>query len=352
MQELFCICCISVFMKKILITGWLWYIGSHAVIAFEKAGYSPVILDNCSHTSETVISGIEKILWYFPPFFQGNMGDAALLERIFSEHSFDAVIHFAGLKSVGESTKHISLYHKNNISESIVLFEMMEKFGVRNIIFSSSATVYDGKNAPFFSEEDSLWTINPYGTTKLVLEKILEDYARHAGWAVMCLRYFNPIGAHPSGYIGEMPQWIPNNLLPYILEVAQWKREFLSIFWNDYDTPDGTGVRDYIDVNDLVEAHLSAYTHLQVGNTILNLGTGKWMSVLEMLRLTEEVIWKDIASKIVPRRNGDLPICCANPEKAQKLLSWKAHTSPKQSISTSWNFLQKNISSPLSPLWK
>lgn len=249
--------------KIILITGGAGYIGSHAVVAFERAGYKTVIVDNFSNSDKTNLDGIDKILGYSPDFFECDISDEKIISKIFEKYNFDGVVHFAGLKAVGESCKKPLLYHENNVAGSLVLFRVMAKYGVKKIIFSSSATVYRADNLPPFTEEMALGTTNPYGTTKLHLEKILEELATFDGWSVTNLRYFNPIGAHESGFIGEKPNGIPNNLLPYVLDVALEKREKVLVFGGDYATIDGTGVRDYIDVNDLVDAHLLAYENLE-----------------------------------------------------------------------------------------
>lgn len=230
------------------------------------------------------------------------------------------MIHFAGLKAVGESCEKPILYHSNNVGGSIELFRVMEEFGVRNIVFSSSATVYHPENQSPLTEDMRLGTTNPYGTTKLVIEKLLEDLARDAHWSVIALRYFNPIGAHPTGYIGELPNGIPNNLLPYIMDVAIGKREKVWVYGDDYDTRDGTGVRDYIDVCDLVEAHISAYQHLRDGYSPINIGTGKGTSVLEMIDMVQSVTGQTIPYEIAPRRSGDIAECFARVDTASNTL--------------------------------
>lgn len=327
--------------QTLLITGWLWYIGSHAVVAFEQAGYQTLIIDNLINSSEESIIWIEKILGYSPLYFEGDICDTLFLENIFSKYSIDGVVHFAWLKAVWESTEKIWLYHRNNVSGSIALFEVMERFAVRKCIFSSSATVYDPINAPEYIEWQSLGTTNPYGTTKLVIEKLLEDYAQHAHWSIISLRYFNPIWAHPSGYIWEIPNGIPNNLLPFVFDVASWKRAYLRIFWDDYETHDGTGVRDYIDVCDLIEAHKKAFERLETGFIALNIGTGKWKSVTEMKDLVEKVTGTYIAYQVYPRREGDIAEFYANSQKAKEYLEWKSETSLEESIKNGWNFIQK-----------
>lgn len=262
-----------------------------------------------------------------------------MLEMLFQKYNFDGVIHFAGLKSVGESTKHISQYQENNISGSIILFSIMERYGVRKIIFSSSATVYRSDNISPLTETMPVGTTNPYGTSKLVIEKLLEDYAMHAGWSIVNLRYFNPIGAHPSGYIGETPNGIPNNLLPYILDVAVGKREMLTVYGNDYDTPDGTGVRDYIDINDLIDAHVLTYETLSVGCTLYNVGTGKGRSVLEMIHAVEQVSGKNIPYAVGSRRAGDLASVFASVEKIHTEKGWYATRTLEESVESAWNFI-------------
>lgn len=255
----------------ILITGGTGYIGSHAVVAFEQAGYQTVIIDNLANSSKDTLYGIEKILWYTPPFYECDIRDIQWLEAIFEKYDFDGVIHFAWLKAVGESCENISTYQDNNVGGSISLFSIMEKFAVRKMIFSSSATVYNTNNTPPFTEDMSVGTTNPYGTSKLVIEELLKDYALHAWWDVASLRYFNPIWNHQSGYIGELPNGVPNNLLPYIMQVLLWEREKLTIFGDDYETLDGTGVRDYIDVSDLVDAHLQVYEQIQKWYDVYNI---------------------------------------------------------------------------------
>jgi UDP-glucose 4-epimerase len=332
--------------KKILITGWTGYIGSHAVVAFEEAGYETVILDNLSNSSDETLENIWNILWYIPEFYKCDLRNIDEIKNIFEEHVFDWVIHFAGAKAVWESCEDPIYYFQNNISGSINLFEVMKDFWVKNIIFSSSATVYDSENTAPLSEKNKLWTVNPYGTSKLLLEKILEDLARFAQFQVISLRYFNPIWAHPSGKIWENPEWVPNNLLPYIMKVATWELTKLNVYWDDYDTLDGTWVRDYIDVNDLVEGHLLAYKKLEKNQwvsfcDVYNLWVGKWASVLEMIKESEDITWKKINYSFVDRRTGDLweVYCC--PDRAKNELWFDAKVSLKESLKNSWKFYKK-----------
>ncbi len=276
----------------ILITWWSWYIWSHAVVLFEQAGYSVVIVDNFINSDSSNLDGIFNILWYKPIFYEWDMRNCDFLESVFNRHKFEAVIHLAWLKSVRESCINPIDYYDNNIIWSLNLFHVMEKFSVKNIIFSSSATVYDRINAPCYKEDNLVNWTNPYGTTKIVIEKILEDLSIHAWWSVMSLRYFNPIWSHESWLIGENPKWIPNNLMPYIFSVAKGHRPYIEIFGNSYITIDWTWVRDYIDVNDLAYWHLGALHKNEIGFTALNLGSWSWISVMQMIKLVESVIEK------------------------------------------------------------
>lgn len=327
-------------MKTLLLTWAMGYIGSHAIVAFEQAWYKTVTIDNLSNSSRETLLGIEKILWFVPDFYEGDIRDREFLVSIFEQYEFDAVIHFAGLKAVGESCDEPFKYYHANIEWSICLFEVMEEYGVRKIIFSSSATVYRSDNESPLNENMALGTTNPYGTTKLVIEQILQDLATQKEWSVSSLRYFNPIGAHPSGYIGEVPRGTPNNLFPYILDVARGVRSHLNIYGNDYDTPDGTGVRDYIDVCDLVDAHILAYKKMQRGYEAINIGMGQWTSVLEMIYLTEGVLWKSIPYTFSPRRPGDLATVYCDASYAHDRLNWKATRSISESIENWWRFIQ------------
>lgn len=324
---------------KILLTGATGYIGSHAVIAFEEAGYETVILDNFSNSSLEVLHGIKKILGYQPIFYKWDIRDKNFLQKIFRENDFDGVIHFAGLKSVWESMEKPFLYHENNIFGTMILTEVMNEYNVKKIIFSSSATVYSAENIPPFSENAKLGTSNPYGTTKLATEFLLSDLAKTKNFSAISLRYFNPIGAHSTGHIGENPNGIPNNLLPYIFDVASGKQEFVQIFGNNYPTKDGTGERDYIDVCDLVDAHILAYKNLEIGHKAINIWTGSATSVLEMIRMVEKISGKKIPYKIVDRRPGDLATVYCVPNLAKKFLKWEAIRTIEESILNGWKFI-------------
>ncbi len=332
--------------KIILITGWLWYIWSHWVVSFEKAWYKTVIVDNLCNSNISTLDWIEKILGYKPDFFKIDLRDKNKLEEIFKKYNFDWVIHFAGLKAVWESCEKPNLYFDNNVNWSINLFSLMEKYWVKNIIFSSSATVYSQDNSLPLTEKSKLWTSNPYWTTKLLIENILEDLAHFSWFNVINLRYFNPIWAHESWFIWENPEGIPNNLLPFIMKVANWELDKLSIFGDDYDTVDWTWVRDYIDVVDLIDGHLKAYEFLNnlefdwfVYN--FNLWVWNWISVLEIIKETEKVIWKKINYEIVDRRDWDLAEVYCNPNKANNILWWKAKISLDESLKNSWRFYNK-----------
>ncbi|MDP2090194.1 MAG: UDP-glucose 4-epimerase GalE [Candidatus Gracilibacteria bacterium] len=357
--------------KTILITGGTGYIGSHGVVAFEQAGYKTVIVDNLSNSSINTLDGIEKILGYKPDFYQIDLRDILSLDELFKKYDFDGVVHFAGLKAVGESCDKPLEYFDNNIVGSLKLFELMNKYDVKNIIFSSSATVYDmsttqdsphpsplprgeGIDQLGISENNATGnTTNPYGTTKYLLEQILIDLSKFSAFKVMNLRYFNPIGAHNSGYLGEDPFGIPNNLLPYIMKVANGELKQLQVFGSDYDTIDGTGVRDYIDVVDLIDGHLKAFekliTHPPAGTSlekgrnlgqfeVYNLGVGKGVSVLEMISESEKVTGKKIDYKLVDRRPGDVAQVFCDPSKALNELGWNSETSLENSLKNSWKF--------------
>ncbi len=339
-------------MQTILITWWTWYIGSHWVVAFEQAWYETIIIDNFSNSNQKQLDGITKILWYTPKFYNIDLKDKKELKKVFEENDIDGVIHFAWLKAVWESCKQPSMYFENNISWSINLFSCMENYNVKNLIFSSSATVYDQKifEKNDFSgakETDATWnTSNPYWTSKYLIEQVLNDLATFANFNIINLRYFNPIWAHESWYIWEDPNWIPNNLLPFIMKVANWELKELKVFGNDYDTEDGTWKRDYIDVVDLIKWHLKAYekiTTFSINGNIenYNLWTWKSVSVLKMIEKTEKVTWKKISYNIAPRREWDLADVYCNPSKWERKLNWKATISLEESLKNSWNFYSK-----------
>lgn len=333
--------------KTILITGWTWYIGSHCVVAFEQAWYKTVIIDNLCNSNISTLDWIEKIIWYKPDFFKVDLRDKKAIEEVFKKYNFDGVLHFAWLKAVWESIEKPLEYFDNNVSGSICLFEIMKKYDVKNIIFSSSATVYNfDNNIPYIEGQKTWKTLNTYSNTKFLIEKILEDLSKFSEFNSINLRYFNPIWAHKSWIIGENPEWIPNNLLPFIMKVAAWEIDSLKIFGSDYDTIDWTWVRDYIDINDLIIWHILAYNKIEKHNNVwlydcINLWVWKWTSVLEIIEVTEKVIWKKINKEIVWRRKWDLAEFYCNSEKAQKELWWKAETSLEESIENSWKFYNK-----------
>lgn len=327
--------------KMILVTGGTGYIGSHTVVELLTTGHEIIILDNLSNSRREVLQSIEEITGICPDFVEGDMRDAALLKALFTRYRFDAVIHFAGLKAVGESVSKPLEYYENNVHGSMVLFQTMARHDVKQLVFSSSATVYGDPDTLPIREDAPLRATNPYGRTKLMIEEILEDIAKaDPGWRIATLRYFNPIGAHRSGLIGEAPNGIPNNLLPYVAQVATGKLEYLSVFGNDYPTPDGTGVRDFIHVVDLALGHLKALDFLRAhaGLHVFNLGTGKGYSVLEIVRAFEQVSGKTVAYKMVPRRPGDIASCYANTDKALLELGWQAERGLDLMCADAWRW--------------
>ena len=313
---------------KILVTGGTGYIGSHTCVELINNGHEVIIVDNLYNSSIEVLDKIEKITGTKPKFYEIDILDKDKLEKVFVENKIDAVIHFAGYKAVGESVSMPLVYYKNNISGSINLYELMKKYDVNNIVFSSSATVYgDDYDVPFKEEYGYGTATNPYGSTKLMNEMILTDLCKaNQNMSTVLLRYFNPIGAHESGLIGEVPSGTPNNLVPYIADVATGKREFLNVYGNDYDTKDGTGVRDYVHVVDLAKAHVLAieYACKNKGCEVINIGTGKGYSVLEVVHAYEKACGHSIAYKIVDRRPGDIATCYADTAKAKRLLGFEA----------------------------
>lgn len=326
---------------KILVTGGTGYIGSHTCVELLNQGYEVVIFDNLYNSKIEVLDKIEAITGKKPLFYKADMLQKEEIRRIFEEHTFDAVIHFAGLKAVGESVEKPLLYYQNNLTGTINLCELMAEYKCKRIIFSSSATVYGSPQTVPITEDFPLGTTNPYGTTKLFLERILSDLCvPDKDWSVVLLRYFNPIGAHESGLIGEAPNGIPNNLMPYITQVAVGKLPVLGVFGNDYDTPDGTGVRDYIHVVDLARGHVHAVDRVisSSGVNIYNLGTGNGYSVLDIVRAFEAANGVKIPYEIKPRRAGDIAICYANPQRAENELGWKAEYDLERMCRDSWRF--------------
>ena len=327
---------------SILVTGGAGYIGSHTVVELLNQGEDVVIVDNLVNSSVKSLDGVEEITGKRPKFYECDIRDKAGLDAIFEKEDISACIHFAGLKAVGESVAKPWLYYENNINGTLVLLKSMEEHGVKNIVFSSSATVYgDPKEIPITENCPKGEITNPYGQTKSMLEQVLMDIQKaDPEWNVVLLRYFNPIGAHESGLIGENPNGIPNNLMPYITQVAVGKREFLGVFGNDYDTVDGTGVRDYIHVVDLAIGHLRALDKIKEnpGVAIYNLGTGHGYSVLEVVSNFEKATGVKIPYKIMPRRAGDIATCYASPEKAKKELNWEAKRDIYDMCKDSWKW--------------
>lgn len=330
---------------KILITGWLWYIASHAVTLCTEYDIQPILLDNCINSDPGVHQILCEMLGYHIPRYRGDIAKPDLIRQICREHEIVAVMHFAAYKSVGDSCSNPFAYYANNVWWTMRMCEELNKHWVRTILFSSSCTVYGMWPwvVPPFDESLSRSTTNPYGTTKFINELMFEDLARHLGWRVMLLRYFNPIGAHPSWKIGENPIWVPTNLLPYIMRVAVGQYDKLSIWWGDYDTPDGTAIRDYIHVMDLASAHIYALKHLINQETwyydVVNLWTGIGTSVMEMLRICEWVVWHQIPYQVFSRRSGDIQSAYADPNKAHHMLWWVARYTVRDAVRDSWNYM-------------
>lgn len=328
----------------ILVTGGTGYIGSHTCVELLQKGYEVVVFDNLFNSSIDVLDKIYEITGKKVCFYKADMRDKESMRPVFEEHDVDAVIHFAGLKCVPESVEKPLLYYKNNIAGTLNLCELMNEYGCKRIIFSSSATVYGSPKTVPITEDFPLSTTNPYGSTKLMLEGILSDFCvPDKEWGVVLLRYFNPIGAHESGLIGDDPNGVPNNLMPYIMRVATGRLPELGVFGNDYDTPDGTGVRDYIHVADLARGHVNAVEKVMSseGVNIYNLGTGKGYSVLEIVRAFEEASGVKIPYSIKPRRAGDIATCYADPSKAKEELGWTAEYDLKKMCEDSWRFAKK-----------
>lgn len=330
---------------KILVTGGMGYIGSHTVVELLTAGHEVIVIDNLSNADPSVQQRVAQITGRAFEFFEADIRDRPVMESVFAQHKFDSVIHFAGLKAVGESVAQPLRYYDNNFVGSVVLLETMAKFGVKSLVFSSSATVYgDPASVPIY-EDFPLAATNPYGRSKLMIEEMLRDlYRSDTSWRIALLRYFNPVGAHESGLIGEAPNGIPNNLLPYVAQVAEGRREQLSVYGNDYPTPDGTGLRDYIHVVDLAVGHLKTLAKLasDPGIFTYNLGTGQGNSVLEMVRAFAAASGREIPYQIVARRPGDIAACYADATLAERELGWKAERNVEQMCADAWRWQFKS----------
>ncbi len=329
---------------KVLLTGSCGYIGSHTLVELLDRGYEVVGIDNFSNSKREVIDNIKKITGKDFVFYEGDVCDKTILEKIFNENKIDIVIHFAGYKAVGESTLKPLMYYRNNIDSTLSLLEVMDEYNCHNFIFSSSATVYGKPHTLPIKENFPLSATNPYGTTKLTIEYILKDlYKSNNDWNIVILRYFNPVGAHKSGLIGENPNGIPNNLMPYIVKVANKEYDHLNVFGNDYDTPDGTGVRDYIHVVDLAIGHIKAIDDIlnNCGLDIFNLGTGNGYTVLDIVNSFEKVNNVEIPYEIKPRRDGDIDACYADPTYAYEKLGFKASHSLDDMCKDSYNYVNK-----------
>ena len=329
----------------ILVTGGAGYIGSHTVVELLSAGHELLILDNFSNSSPRVLERIEQISGRRPSVIDGDIRDGALLEKLFATYPIASVIHFAGLKAVGESVEQPMRYYDNNVVGSLRLFEAMARAGVYRLVFSSSATVYGDPHAVPIDESFPLQATNPYGRSKLIIEEMLRDIGRaDPQWRVVLLRYFNPVGAHSSGLIGEDPQGIPNNLMPFVAQVAVGRRAELSVFGGDYPTADGTGVRDYIHVVDLARGHLAALDALerQDGVVPVNLGTGRGYSVLEVVKAFEKASGQAVPYRIVDRRPGDIAACYADPVRARELLGWSAERDIDAMCADAWRWQSAN----------
>jgi len=331
---------------KIFVTGGTGYIGSHTVVELLESGYEVTVFDNLVNSSKVVLERLEQITGKRPEFIEGDIRDAELLRKIFADAPFDAVIHFAGLKAVGESVRNPLEYYDNNVGGSITLYEEMARAGIFRLVFSSSATVYgDPETVPIRENAKTGGVTNPYGRTKLMNEEICRDMARaDERWSIALLRYFNPVGAHPDGRIGEDPAGIPNNLMPYIAQVAVGRLKELPVFGNDWPTPDGTGVRDYIHVVDLAKGHLKALEKIaeRTGAEVWNLGTGQGYSVLEMIAAFERASGKKVPYRIAPRREGDIAACWADPASAAEELGWRAELGLDAMMRDSWRWQSMN----------
>jgi len=330
---------------NILVTGGAGYIGTHTLIELIESGHTVSVIDNLSNSHAEALRRVEKITRTSIPFYQFDLRDSGNVDTVFKNNTFDAVIHFAGLKSVGQSVAHPLEYYSNNIDSTLVLLDMMQKYHVKKIVFSSSATVYGTPEALPLTEESriGIGITNPYGQTKFMIEQILQDISKaDPAMEITILRYFNPVGAHSSGLIGEDPNGIPNNLLPYVAQVAIGRLEKVSVFGDDFDTPDGTGVRDYIHVVDLAKGHVAALNHMNVGVSTYNLGTGQGVSVIELIKAFGEAAEKNIPYKITGRRPGDVASCYASAEKAADELGWKAEKTIEDACMDSWRWQTRN----------
>lgn len=333
---------------SILITGGAGYIGSHTLVELANANYDFIVYDNLSNSSQESLKRVEKIIGKSITFINGDIRDTQKLKEVFSSHTISSVIHFAGLKAVGQSVEQPLEYYDNNVLGTLRLLEVMKEFGCKKIVFSSSATVYgDPATTPILENFPVGGTTNPYGTSKYMIERILEDlYVSDNTFKIVILRYFNPVGAHKSGTIGEDPNGIPNNLMPFITQVAVGKREYLSVFGSDYDTHDGTGVRDYIHVVDLAYGHVKAIEYLDTNENIkpliVNLGTGTGYSVLDVVKAFEKASGKKVPYKLVDRRAGDIAKCFANPSYAKEILAWVAKRNLDEMCEDSWRWQSNN----------
>ena len=329
---------------KVLVTGGAGYIGSHTVVELLNDGFEVVVVDNLLNASKESLARVERITGKKVTFYEADVRDGKKMREIFSAHKIDWVIHFAGLKAVCESVQKPLEYYDNNIGSTLVLLQTMREYNVKNFVFSSSATVYGNPERLPLDEECSLSTTNPYGATKLMQENILKDlYVSDHEWNIALLRYFNPVGAHESGLIGEDPKGIPNNLMPYVAQVASGKLQKIGVFGSDYPTPDGTGVRDYIHVVDLARGHVAAIRGLkEAGVHIYNLGTGNGYSVLDMIAAFSKACGKELPYEIKPRRAGDIPTCFATSAKAEKELGWKAQYDLEKMCADQWNWQKNN----------
>ena len=332
-------------MKTILVTGGAGYIGSHTLIELINNNFEVVVIDNLANSSRESLRRVEQITGHEIPFIEADVRDQSALDDIFTTYDIDSVIHFAGLKAVGESVAKPLEYYDNNLVSTMTLLEAMREHNVKQLVFSSSATVYGNPSELPLRETSTVGVglTNPYGKTKYMIEQIIQDYcAADPAFEATILRYFNPIGAHQSGQIGEDPNGIPNNLLPYVAQVAVGKLQSVGVFGNDYDTPDGTGVRDYIHVVDLARGHVAALQHMKAGANVYNLGTGSGTSVLEIIKAFSKACGRDLPYEIKPRRAGDIAACYADCSKAERELGWRAELSIEQACADSWRWQSQN----------